>query len=169
MPKKSVILSPDKSGLLDVLFDRNIQRVLILPGTSEMKAFVYEFITMKDSPQVTTILVEPSLEEKFIVRPIFFDFNSTDIDIADIPYLHQLLDVLRKNKRLKLYLNGYSDGVGSYSANMNISIKRAKKVKEFLVKFGIHDSRIKTTGFGHLKNRADYGPQYNRRVDFILK
>jgi len=113
--------------------------------------------------------VEPSSEKDFFAKPIFFSYNSTDIDVTDIPYIHELIDLLRDNKNLKLDLNGYSDGVGSYKANIEISLKRAEKIKEYIVKFGIEKSRITTNGFGYLKDRINDTPQYNRRVDIILK
>ena len=110
-----------------------------------------------------------SSSKKFVPKPVFFDFNSTDIDMADIPYMHQLLDFLRDNEKLKLELNGYSDGIGSHKSNIDISIKRAEKVKEFLVRFGIKQNRIKTKGFGYKKNSAYGTLQSNRRVDIIVK
>ena len=170
LPIKSEILSSDKSGMLDVHIDSAIQRILVIPGASGMKAFVYEIFTTRGiTPDTTIIKVEHSSEKEFIAKPIFFKFNSADIEIADIPYIHQLIDLLRADENLNLDLNGYSDGIGSYKANMELSIKRAEKVRSYLVKFGIKAHRIKAEGFGHLKSSKNDTFQYNRRVDIILK
>jgi outer membrane protein OmpA-like peptidoglycan-associated protein len=135
-----------------------------------MKAFAYEIFTTKGiTPSTTIIKAEPSSEKEFTARSIFFKFNSADIEIEDIPYIHQLIDHLRADERLNLELNGYSDGIGSYKINMEISVKRVERIKSYLVKFGINESRIKTTGFGHLKNKKGDTFQYNRRVEIILK
>ena len=168
-PVRSDIFSSDKSGMLDVPIASNIQRILIMPGTPDMKAFVYEIIIGWGIPAVTTIKAEPSSEKKFIPKSVYFSYNTTEIDMADIPHLHQLLYLLRDNENLKLELNGYSDGIGSYKSNIDISIKRAEKVKEYLVKSGIKQNRIKTNGFGYVKNSIYGTHQSNRRVDIIVK
>nr|AXS01268.1 ompa motb domain protein [uncultured bacterium] len=168
-PVKSEILSPDPSGMIDSPIGSNIQRVLILPGTSGMKEFAYELTKKGGLSSVTTIKIEPSSGNEFFIKPVYFSYNSTDIDMSDIPYLHQLLDFLRDNEHLKIDLNGYSDSIGSYRANMDISVKRAEKIKEYLVKFGIERSRIKTKGFGYLQDNVNDIPQYHRRVDIIVK
>ena len=108
-------------------------------------------------------------EKEFIARPVFFDFNSTNIDTADIPYLHQLLYLLRNNKSVQLDLTGYSDGTGSYKANMDISLKRAEKVKEYLEKYGIEKGRIKARGSGYITSSINDTAQYNRRVEIMIR
>jgi len=72
------------------------------------------------------------------------------------------------NKNLVLTLEGYSDGIGSYKANLDISIRRAEKIRDYIIKAGIGKKRIKTKGFGYVKDKENDTLQYNRRVESII-
>jgi outer membrane protein OmpA-like peptidoglycan-associated protein len=164
-PVKTELKSPDQSGMINITADPGIKRVLALPGDSGMKSFSVEFLTHNESITTSTIKVERSEEKIFTIKPVYFTFNSSEIPITDIPYLHDLIDHLRQNKNAKLLLEGYSDGIGSYKANLDISVRRAERIKDYLVKEGIKKSRIKTKGTGYIKDKTADTSQYNRRVE----
>jgi len=127
-----------------------------------------EFLTKKKKSHAATIRIEQAEKKEFIARAVYFRFNSSEIEFTDIPYLHELVEYLRKNESLKLSLEGYSDGIGSYRSNLNISRKRAEKVKEYIVRAGIKEDRITAKGSGYIQEKATDTAQYNRRVDCII-
>jgi outer membrane protein OmpA-like peptidoglycan-associated protein len=69
-------------------------------------------------------------------------------------------------------LSGHTDNVGKPETNMNLSKNRTMAVKDYLIKKGIDESKIKTEWFGHTKPIADNstadGRQRNRRVEMKL-
>lgn len=70
-------------------------------------------------------------------------------------------------------INGYTDSTGSESKNLDISKKRAKAVKDRLVKSGVDAARLKSQGFGIANpiatNKTAKGREANRRVEIIAK
>lgn len=104
--------------------------------------------------------------DKFKASPVYFTFNSSAVRLEDIPILHDLIRFLRENRNLKVLINGYADGVGSYKANLDISVKRAEAVKAYLTDMGISSRRIITKGHGYKKTDSKESAQHHRRVDF---
>lgn len=101
-------------------------------------------------------------------KSIYFNFNSSAINIDYVPLIHSMLRILRSNKDFKLIINGYADGIGSHKANIDISLKRAEAVKEYLVNMGINKNKIHTKGHGYVKTEFNRTAQQHRRVDFEL-
>jgi len=75
-------------------------------------------------------------------------------------------------KRLKAYpdvvleIGSYTDSWGSAKANLNISQKRAEKVKDYLVSKGIAADRLISKGYGEINFIVpDRNSKVNRRVE----
>jgi len=168
MPKKTELKSPDSSGMINIQIDSDIRRVLVLPGETGMKSFAVEFLTEKDVAVSSIIKIEPSNEKEFTPKPVYFKFNSSDIQITDIPYIYDLIDYLRKNEKAMLSLDGFSDGIGSYRANLDISVRRAEIIKDYIVRSGINKDRITTKGSGYIKEKTPETSQYLRRVESVI-
>lgn len=70
-------------------------------------------------------------------------------------------------------INGYTDSTGSKSKNLEISKKRAKAVKDRLIKGGVDPTRLKSEGFGIANpiatNKTAKGREANRRVEIIAQ
>ena len=111
-------------------------------------------------------------QEKFETRAVHFDFNSPIIKQASYIYLNALVDFLKKKPQTNIDIIGHTDLHGSDEFNLTLSLKRAKAVKNYLVKQGINSSRITTKGMGKsspLVNKK--GPEFdwqNRRTEFHL-
>jgi len=164
-PVKTELRSPDSSGMVEISTGADIKRILVLPGESDMKPFAVEFLTKNRYINSSTIRIEPYIKKEFVAKPLYFGFNSTEISIKDIPYLQEMIFFLRDSDNTEISLEGYSDGIGSYKANLDISTRRAEKIKEYLVKAGIEKERIQTKGFGYVRKKASDTLQYNRRVE----
>jgi len=101
---------------------------------------------------------------------IFFDFDSDRIKATFEPALKNAVDVLNINPGLTVQIQGHTDSYGSDDYNQNLSERRAKAVKNELVRRGIDGSRMTTAGFGESMpaetNETEEGRAYNRRVVF---
>jgi outer membrane protein OmpA-like peptidoglycan-associated protein len=87
--------------------------------------------------------------------------------------LDVLVDFLKENHEVKITLLGYTDNTGETNYNLNLSLRRTKSVKKYLVSKGINSNRIAVHGYGEKRpiasNRTSYGRSLNRRVEFIIK
>jgi outer membrane protein OmpA-like peptidoglycan-associated protein len=121
------------------------------------------------SAEKATKFTELTADSVFI---IFFKQNSNDLSEKAIEKLDQIFEILIKNPRAGITLNGYSDSTGSASYNEMISEIRANAVKSYLVGKGVKSSRI--TAFGHgaqkflASNKIEEGRKLNRRVEIEL-
>lgn len=106
------------------------------------------------------------------VYGILFDTGKADIKPKSAPALEEITKLLKNDPKLKLYVVGHTDNVGSLSANMMLSRKRAAAVVHALTaKYGISASRLAPYGDGPYapvaSNDSKAGRALNRRVDLV--
>lgn len=78
-----------------------------------------------------------------------FDFNRYNLnDGESITVLDSLTALLKRETRLSLELDGYTDEVGSLEYNVKLSENRAKTCMDYLIKVGIDANRLTIKGFG---------------------
>lgn len=167
-PAGSETRQPDSSGDIKLTVTSDIKRIVAIPGNTDMKEFALE-VFPGETATTPFIAIGKKSEKEFKAKPVYFEFNSSELQITDIPYMHELIEYLRKNENITLSIEGYADGIGSCSSNMNISMARAEAVKDYLVKRGINKNRLKTRGNGFMKEQFKDTFQYSRRVEFIIK
>ncbi|MBM3782615.1 MAG: OmpA family protein [Acidobacteria bacterium] len=107
------------------------------------------------------------------IRDILFDTGKATIQPASAASLAMIADALKADADLAIEIQGHTDNVGAAAANLTLSRERAAAVKAALVKAGIDDSRLTTTGFGDTQPVADNstaeGRARNRRVELVRK
>jgi outer membrane protein OmpA-like peptidoglycan-associated protein len=86
--------------------------------------------------------------------------------------LQNLLSALEQQPELKIEIGGYTDNTGSHSSNVEISQKRAKFVRDYLISRGIDGERISYVGYGPKKpiysNRYKSTREGNRRIEIKI-
>src|SRR3954451_6071459 len=102
---------------------------------------------------------------------INFEFNSSILSDG-YPSLLRLADLLSQHRDYRVKVTGHTDYVGSAAYNDKLALKRADSVKAFLVKYGVADNQVTTTGDGkrapEVDNRSKEGRFMNRRVVLTL-
>src|SRR6266699_1187971 len=79
-----------------------------------------------------------------------FGFDSADLQPGDI--LHKLVDLLKRNPKAMFTIEGYTDSIGTYEYNLDLSQRRADNMKQYLVEaLGIDPSHIDARGRGSTK------------------
>lgn len=167
-PIASTVVSPDGNNKIEIKTSANIKRIVIIPEDDSVDGFAEEYIINRHGIMTGSLKLAKTEEKEFKIRPVYFSFNSCEVQLQDIPYLHDLLEYMRKNSDLKITIEGYSDSHGTARANLEISVKRAEKVRDYLVKMGIDSSRITTRGHGFVSKKTEGTSQQKRRVDFII-
>lgn len=136
---------------------------------------------IKDSTTAVWVLAESkrldsiaatSLDQKFIVR---YGFDKSSLVPKEILVLDSLLNKLNAMPNAYIVVGAFTDCIGSYKYNYNLSVKRAKFVVSYLVKKGLNKNRIVSNGYS--KNYTvtpcltKYSKQKqfdNRRAEIVL-
>ncbi len=104
---------------------------------------------------------------------IFFGFDKADLQPSSIPELNQALQIMQEVPAMNVEIAGYSDSLGTLAHNVDLSFRRAKTVRDYLVEHGIPVERITAHGYGPMPpiapNSTDEGRAENRRVEFVVK
>lgn len=110
---------------------------------------------------------------------IYFNFDSYEIKDNEKESLQLAAQYLNeeRNKNINIKLNGYCDDLGTEQYNYELGLKRAEAVKDYLVKLGINESRIKIYSYGKKLQQAEResqrkvvnSRQLNRKVVISLE
>jgi outer membrane protein OmpA-like peptidoglycan-associated protein len=139
----------------------------------------------KEEPVVEEVVViteEPAEPEKpappreYYLRPIYFDFDSYELDRQGAEKLDQLIHIMREFPKLEIEITGHTDSKGPYEYNQKLSVNRAKSVYKYLILNEISSDRLTVSGMSESEplarnqtkdNRdAPEGRMLNRRVEF---
>jgi peptidoglycan-associated lipoprotein len=119
---------------------------------------------------------ERALQESMKSAPfsdILFDFDSYSIQAQYTPKLKDIRDWLARNNNVAIIIEGHCDERGTAEYNLALGQKRAEAVKEYLVKGGIAEIRIKTISYGKEApsdpGHAEDAWAKNRRAHFTVE
>ena len=111
------------------------------------------------------------------IKMIYFDLDKFTVRPDAMLELSKILDAMEQNPNMKIDIRSHTDSRQSHSYNQKLSERRAQSSMEWLIKNGIHPSRLTAEGYGEnqLINRCADGiicteleHQTNRRSEFIL-
>ena len=109
---------------------------------------------------------------KITLKNIYFDASKYDLEPESFPELDRLVTVMRENPTMTIKLEGHTDTVGEFDANVELSRNRVNEVKGYLVRKGIRTDRIETVGYGPSRpintNRSLKERPENRRVEMVI-
>jgi OOP family OmpA-OmpF porin len=101
-----------------------------------------------------------------------FDFDKATIKPSGRDELDAAVKTLRDNPSMHVVVEGHTDSIGSDAYNQRLSERRAKAVRDYLVREGIDASRITTRGYGESRpvasNDTAEGRAQNRRSEVIV-
>ncbi|HMU41105.1 MAG TPA: OmpA family protein [Pseudomonadota bacterium] len=105
-------------------------------------------------------------------RQVQFATGKALINKDSFELLDEVVELVKKNPRINLRIEGHTDNKGKPKANFTLSQNRAKAVVDYLVKGGIDASRLSSEGFGQTcpvaDNGSEEGREKNRRTDFFI-
>ena len=113
---------------------------------------------------------QPVLEvRKIILRDLFFETDSYNLDLTDQKDLQDLIIEMRDDKKIRISIVGHTDQKGAADYNLNLSLQRANAVKAYLSQQGIDGARMHTDGKGEkdlISDKMDAKSlRKNRRVE----
>jgi OmpA-OmpF porin, OOP family len=106
------------------------------------------------------------------VYGIYFDTGKSAIKPESAQAIGEIAKLLAADGKLKVYVVGHTDNVGTPDANMRLSQERADAVVQALVRtHGVAAARLKSFGGGPYSpvasNDAEAGRAKNRRVELV--
>jgi OOP family OmpA-OmpF porin len=122
--------------------------------------------TLSESRSCNT---QACMEEEKVNLLIQFDFDKAVIKKEFYPNVDAIGAFLKKNNKISITLDGWTDSIGTVKYNLKLSQRRADAVKKYLVdNFKIDPARINAVGHGISKlhdNKTEVGRYKNRRVE----
>ena len=113
-----------------------------------------------------SLRINPFAKGKII---IFFPYNSNELRKDVLASLDQIAAFLKAEKRLKVQIAGYTDGIGAVTYNITVSQFRANSVKSYLAGKGVDPANMIAVGMGPkdpiASNETPEGRDQNRRVE----
>ena len=108
-----------------------------------------------------------------ILEKVHFALAKDVILASSFSLLKQVATTLRDHPEIQLIrIEGHTDNQGNAKANLDLSRRRANKVRKFLIDTGIAAARVQAQGFGQEKpvspNVTAVGRDANRRVEFNI-
>ncbi len=105
----------------------------------------------------------------WILDHVLFDFDKANIKTNAYTQLDDVIRIMQENPEMKVELQGYTDSTGSAQYNMDLSLRRANAVYNYLSGNGIDKERMGATGFGEenpvFPNDTEANRAQNRRVE----
>jgi OOP family OmpA-OmpF porin len=107
-----------------------------------------------------------------VVNGILFDTGKAEVKPESDAALKEVVNLLKDDAKLKLYVVGHTDNVGALAGNMDLSKRRASAVVQLLVtQYGVSADRLAPYGDGPYSplasNDSEDGRTVNRRVELV--
>lgn len=106
---------------------------------------------------------------------VLFASNEAQLQPTALSSLQKLGTLLRKHPEVIFIVEGHTDSFGSDAYNMDLSLRRAESVKQWLItQMQIAPNRIQARGFGETRLMApgtgnEFEQQINRRVEIAIQ
>jgi len=119
--------------------------------------------------QPSQFLIKYDPPTVYTLDNVYFDSNQASLREASYTELNELVEYMERRKHIRVEIAGHTDNVGSKEANLELSRRRASRVKQYLVDQGIEAGRIEAKGYGEDRpvagNNTEEGRQKNRRTE----
>lgn len=107
-----------------------------------------------------------------ILRDVYFEFDSYAISGSELPKIEGVSSFMKQDRGIRVVVEGHCDERGTVDYNLALGQKRAEAVKDYLVKLGVENSRVRTISYGK-ELPADTGKSEqawakNRRAHFKI-
>jgi outer membrane protein OmpA-like peptidoglycan-associated protein len=129
-------------------------------------------ITVDRSMDAAFLKEKIDKDGRAVLYGIYFDRDKSDIKPSSHATLKVVGELLEKYPDMAFRIEGHTDSRGEPGYNMQLSEKRAKAVKDYLIEsFSVATNRLQTIGHGEEKplnsNSSEAELALNRRVEIV--
>jgi outer membrane protein OmpA-like peptidoglycan-associated protein len=112
-------------------------------------------------------------DDHFELKGVNFATGKAELLSSSFKILETTVKGMRKFCAAAVEIEGHTDNVGGFEYNDKLSQARADAVRNYLVKKGIAEERVKAAGYGYSRPRAsnntEKGKAENRRIEIRLR
>lgn len=106
-----------------------------------------------------------------LLAPVLFRLDSDELEAVGVAMLHEVARELDKRPELQLLeIQGYADSRGSAEHNLQLSARRAERVRSWLIEHGVAQERLRVAPEGASSfvepGTTEASHEQNRRVVF---
>ena len=132
--------------------------------------FSTSYETKKDTLKQEIFLQKIDTINDILLNNIYFDLNTYNLKPESKRALNKLYKLLLINPSLRIEIGAHTDTKGSNEYNMELSVKRAETVVNYLVNKGIGRNMLVAKGYGKSRPIAkELKSSKNRRIVFKVK
>lgn len=106
------------------------------------------------------------------LEPVFFDYDSIELDAAAQNTIASNADVLAENPTWAVTVEGHCDSRGTPEYNLALGERRALAVRDQLVRLGVDPSRVRMVSYGEefpfVPGDVPEAWAANRRAHFVI-
>jgi outer membrane protein OmpA-like peptidoglycan-associated protein len=140
------------------------------------KGYTYfntRFDVNSSSAKILDIPLDPlSAKTKLVFNNVSFETNSAELNTNSFEELNRLAEFINENNEIVVEISAHTDDIGSDAYNNNLSLKRARKVVDYLVAKNVNVNRLRSKGYGKsmplVPNTSDANRSINRRVELKI-
>lgn len=103
---------------------------------------------------------------------IFFERSKATLLEESFPELRRLLALMQENPHVEIELGGHTDNQGIARLNLQLSLERVEKVRDYLVQNNVEKRRLSIKAYGGTKpiasNSSEETRALNRRVEVTI-
>ena len=111
-----------------------------------------------------------ALINQIMSEDVYFDFDRSELTEKAKELLAQVGELLIKEERFTITIEGHTDARGTEDYNFTLGAKRAMKVKEFLIAYGVDGKRMDSVSYGKeapkVEGSTEEAYSQNRRANF---
>jgi outer membrane protein OmpA-like peptidoglycan-associated protein len=115
--------------------------------------------------------VFPEGKKELILQGVYFDTDKWDLTEGSKRVLDQVAESLKANPDTRVEIQGHTDSTGGDKHNMDLSEKRAKAVRDYIISKGVAETQVTSKGYGETKpiadNKTKEGRAQNRRTEMV--
>ncbi len=134
--------------------------------------FALEESTESSALELNVPLAPIEAGQSLTLKNVFFDSGSDDLRAESYPELDRIANFLKDNPTLVIEIAGHTDNIGSDSANLELSERRAESVVNYLAEQGVARQKLTSEGYGAsmpvASNESEEGRQRNRRTELKI-
>lgn len=104
------------------------------------------------------------------LNTVYFDYGRSELKETAYPVIDKIAEEMKNNEN-SVIITGFTDDKGSEEFNIELSLKRANSVRNYLISKGINGNRLTVRAMGENEpvndNSTDVNRALNRRLTLL--
>ena len=159
----------NRDGKCSLLLPKGDKYDVKYKSISEQVSYKQIDVPVGESKLTFTYTLKYDPPKVYKLKNVFFDTGKATLRKESSGSLDELVEVMKLKPRLIIEIAGHTDNIGSAESNQVLSNDRANAVRDYLIRHGISEKRVKAVGYGETQpvasNDTDNGRQENRRTE----